>query len=79
MKAYGKNRSFRNDDPDNCQVFEVVFPFEIRQAFQVKYKSRYLQKLIGKAYDTSILAKPIPDMLDENDYNEIEGIQNDML
>lgn len=29
--------------------------------------------------DTSLFAKPIPDMLDENDYKELENIQNDML
>jgi hypothetical protein len=34
----------------------------------MKYKNRYLQKLVGRAYDTSFFAKPIPDMLDDNDY-----------
>jgi hypothetical protein len=48
-------------------------------AFQMKYTTRYLQKLVGRAYDTSFLAKPIPDMLDDNDYKELETIQNDML
>lgn len=45
----------------------------------MKYKNRYLQKLVGRAYDTSVFSKPIPEMLDENDYKEIETIQNDML
>ncbi len=58
--AFGKSRSFQLDDVDHCQTFEVVFPFEIRQAFQVKYKSRYNQKLAGKAYNTSIISNPIP-------------------
>jgi hypothetical protein len=66
--AYGKSRAFKNDDPDQIQTFEVIFPQEIRMAFQMKYKNRYLQKLVGRAYDTSFFAKPIPDMLDDNDY-----------
>lgn len=45
----------------------------------MKYKSKYLQALFGKALDTSILARPIPEMLGEEDYKAIENIQNDML
>lgn len=70
--AFGKSRSFKLDDLDQCQTFEVVFPFEIRQAFQVKYKSRFNQKLAGKAYNTSIISNPIPEMLNEEDYKDLE-------
>lgn len=69
--AFGKSRSFQLDDADQCQTFEVVFPFEIRQAFQVKYKSRFNQKLAGKAYNTSIISNPIPEMLNEEDYKDL--------
>lgn len=77
--AFGKSRAFRSDDPDQTQTFEVIFPFEIRQAFQMKYKARYMQKLVSRQYDSSFLSNPIPEMLDENDYKEIETIQNGML
>lgn len=39
----------------------------------------YLQKLVGRALDTSILAKPIPDMLNDEDYDYLENINNNML
>lgn len=68
-EAFGKSRAFRNDDPDSTQVFEVVFPFEIRQAFEVKYKMKYLQKLGN--IDTTILSNAIPEMLSEDDYSDI--------
>lgn len=29
--------------------------------------------------DTSVLAKPIPDMLNDEDYHELDTINNDML
>lgn len=45
----------------------------------MKYKTRYLQKLVGRAMDTSVLAKPIPDMLNDEDYHELDTINNDML
>lgn len=45
----------------------------------MKYKTQYLQKLVGKAYNTSMFSKPIPEMLDENDYKEIEQITSEML
>jgi hypothetical protein len=77
--AFGKSRSFKLDDTDQCQTFEVIFPFEIRQAFQVKYKSRYNQKLAGKSYNTSIISNPIPEMLNEEDYKDLEEITNSML
>ena len=68
--AFGKSRAFKNDDPDQIQTFEVLFPFEIRQAFQVKYKSQYEQKLVGKKANVSSFSKPIPE-LDLADYKEI--------
>lgn len=45
----------------------------------MKYKTMYLQKLVGRAIDTSILAKPIPDMLNDEDYDYLENIHNNML
>jgi len=38
----------------------------------VKYKAKYLQKLAGRAYQTSFLSNPVPEMLDETDYNDLE-------
>lgn len=73
------SRAFQLEDQDQLQTFEVVLPAEIRQAFQVKYKSRYLQKLAGKAYDISMLSKPVPDMLTDEDYSDIDQITNSML
>ena len=45
----------------------------------MKYKTKYIQKLIGRAYDPSFFSQPIPEMLSEDDYLEIEHIHNEML
>lgn len=67
--AFGKARSFRNDDPDECQVFEVIFPKYVRRAFQHEYKSKFIGKLSQKGIDpSSWLSAPLPDNLNETDY-----------
>ena len=45
----------------------------------MKYKSRLIQKLAGRAYNTSIISNPIPEMLNEEDYRDLEEISNTML
>lgn len=55
------------------------FPFAIRQAFQMKYKNQMIQKLVGRNYNSSVFSKPLPEFMGEEDYKEIEVIQNDML
>lgn len=61
--AFGKSRAFHLDDPDSTQTFEVIFPSHLRKSFQMKYKSLYLQKLISKSANMSILSNSIPEGL----------------
>ena len=52
---------------------------EVRQAFQVKYVSRFNEKLVGKGYATSVLSNPIPENLNDEDYNSLDEITRSML
>lgn len=61
--AFGKSRAFKNNDPDQTQVFEVIYPKFIREAFTIEYKNKCMEKLISRSNDTSILANPIPQNL----------------
>lgn len=45
----------------------------------MNYKTRYMQKLVGRAENTSVLANSIPQNLQSGDYKELETIQNEML
>jgi hypothetical protein len=67
------------EDAEQCQTFEVVFPMEVRQTFQVKYMARFNTKLTARAYATSFLSNPIPENLNEEDYRELEEISRTML
>jgi len=67
------------EDGDQCQTYEVVFPMEVRQAFQVKYVSRFNQTLTRRAYATSFLSNPIPENLNDEDYHDLDEITRTML
>ena len=70
-KTYGTTRAFRLDDPDQTQTFEVVFPFEVRQNFQINYKSEYIKRLVSREIGGNLIAPSIPETLNEQDYQEI--------
>lgn len=52
---------------------------EVRQAFQVKYVSRFNQTLTRRAYATTFLSNPIPENLNDEDYHDLEEITRTML
>lgn len=45
----------------------------------MKYKDKYLAKLMAKQVNTSVISKPIPDVFNEEDYRDIDEIQNSMV
>ena len=70
-KAFGKSRSFKLEDADQCQTYEMIVPLEVRQVFQVKYASSFNNILGSKNYSTSILSNPVPENLSDEDYNQL--------
>ena len=57
----------------------MVVPIEIRQAFQVKYVSKLNTTLAQKNFGTGMLSNPVPENLDDKDYQDIQEITDTML